>query len=137
MSRHTLSELHTAVAPVRAHKAVLIVDDDTVFRSSLSDGLRLLLDDVTVYTAESGEQALAIIRSTPVDLLITDLRMHKMDGRELLFWMSELRPAMPVIVMSAHADPSTIIDLEKQGVHFFDKPLDLSKLTAAVRSLLS
>ncbi len=137
MSRHTLLEHHAAVAPVRAKKTVLIVDDDTAFCSSLSDGLQLLLDDVTVYTAENGEQALAIVRSTAVDLVITDLRMHKMGGRELLFWMSELRPAMPVIAMSAHADPSTIIDLEMQGVHFFDKPLDLGNLALTIQSLLS
>ncbi len=137
MSHRTLSELHTAIAPARAKKTVLIVDDDTVFCSSLSDGLQLMLDDVTVYMAENGEQAVAIVRSTAVDLVITDLRMHKMDGRELVLWMDELRPGLPVIVMSAYADPSTIVDLGMQGIHFFDKPLDLHNLALTVRSLLS
>ena len=116
---------------------VLIVDDDKVFCSALSDGLLLMVDDITVYTAESGAQAISIIRTTALDLLITDLRMPVVDGRELVLWMNELQPATPVIVMSAYADPSTVMDLELRGVHFYDKPLDLGKLAGTVRSLLS
>ncbi len=137
MSHHTVANLHSTVPAARTAKTVLIVDDDTAFCSSLSDGLRLMLDDVTIYTAENGEQALAIVKSAPVDLVITDLRMHKMDGRELVLWMDELRPALPVIVMSAYADPSTIMDLEMLGIDFFDKPLDLDNLALTVRALLS
>ncbi len=137
MKQSTGAQLDRTGSMVHSNKTVLIVDDDRVFSSSLSDGLLLMLDDVSVYTAENGEQALSIIKTSPVDLVITDLRMHKMDGRELVLWMNEIRPAMPVIVMSAYADPRTVIDLEMQGISFFDKPLDLSKLTAVVRSLLS
>ncbi len=116
---------------------VLVVDDNRVFRSALSDILLMMNNDVTVYTAENGEQAIAILETTPVSLVVTDLRMHKINGHELAVWMNETRPATPVIVTSAYADTATVIDLEMLGVHFFDKPLDLGKLTNTVRSLLS
>ncbi len=137
MNHITGAQLVPSGSAVRTEKTVLIVDDDKVFCSSLSDGLLLMLDDVTVYTADNGEQALSIIKTSPVNLVITDLRMHKMDGRELVLWMDEIRPAMPVIVMSAYADPGTILDLETRRIHFFDKPLELAKLAETVRTLLS
>ncbi len=118
-------------------KTVLVVDDNRVFRSSLSEILLMMDNGITVYTAENGEQAIAILETTPVSLVVTDLRMHKIDGHELVVWLNESRPATPVIVTSAYADTNTVIDLEMLGVHFFDKPLDLGKLMTTVRLLLA
>jgi DNA-binding NtrC family response regulator len=137
MNRQVYSQVELADPPDRTGKTVLIVDDDTVFRTSLSDGLLFMLDDITVYTAENGEQALAVIRTTPVDLVITDLRMPFVDGWGVMLGMDEFRPATPVIVMSAYADIDKVIDLETRGIHYFEKPLDLDRLARTVRSLLS
>ncbi len=128
----------TACAPAaRTGKTVLIVEDDKVCRSALGDVLQMMMGDVTVYTAENGEQAIAILETAPVSLVITDLRMYKINGHELVLWMSEIQPATPVIVTSAYADTGTVIDFEMRGVHFFDKPLDLGKLLTTVRLLLA
>jgi DNA-binding NtrC family response regulator len=137
MSRQTYSQVEFADPPEIIGKTVLIVDDDRVFRTSLADGLLFMLDDITAYTAENGEQALAIIRTTPVDLVITDLRMPFIDGWGVVLGMDEFRPAAPVIVMSAFAEIDTVIDLESRGIHYFEKPLDLGRLARTVRSLLS
>ncbi len=101
----------------------MIVDDETVFRRALSEGLLFMLDGITVYSAENGEQALAIIRTMPVDLVITDLSMPLVDGLGVVPGMNEFRPTTPVIVMTAYADFDTVIDLQMGGMHYFDKPL--------------
>ena len=137
MNHQVISQAELADSPVKTGKAVLIVDDESVFRKALSEGLLSMLDGITVYTAENGEQALAIIRTTPVDLVITDLRMPFVDGLGVVLGMDELRPATPVIVMSGYADFDTVIDLQMRGIHYFDKPLDLGILARTVRSLLS
>ena len=118
-------------------KTVLIVDDDDAFRSCLADGLLTMEPGLIVHTAENGEQAVAIVKSLPVDLMITDLRMPAMDGKELILWMKEYRLTMTIIVTSAYADDGTALDLKKQGYHFFEKPLDLAVLTGTIRSVLA
>ncbi len=122
---------------VKTAKAVLLVDDDPVFRKALSEGLLFMLDGITVYTSENGEQALAIIRTTPVDIVITDLRMPFVDGLGVVIGLDEFRPETPVIVMSAYADFDTIDDLQMRGIHYCEKPLDLGRLAKTVRLLLS
>ena len=62
-----------------------------------------------------------------MDLVITDIRMPVMDGAELALWLAEDRPSLPVIVMSAYADSGTVRELEAQGNHFLDKPLDFNR----------
>jgi DNA-binding NtrC family response regulator len=127
-------------APALAGKnarTILIVDDDSGFVAAFAEGLRLIGEELTVYTAENGEQAAAVVRNIPVDLVITDLRMPVMDGRELLLWMAEYRPTVPVIMMSAHSDTGAVRELEAQGGRFFDKPLDFNDMVAAVSSLLA
>src|SRR5512143_2957821 len=111
-------------------KNLLIVDDDDAFRKAVAEG------GVSVYTAENGEQAVAIIRNVAMDLVITDLRMPAMDGAELALWLAEDRPSLPVIVMSAYADSATVRELEAKGNHFLDKPLDFNDLLVKIRALL-
>jgi DNA-binding NtrC family response regulator len=118
-------------------KTVLIVDDNEDFRFALAELLRMEARGLTVKTVENGEQAAAVVRNAPVDLVITDLRMPVMNGSELLLWMSEYRPAVPVIVVSAGADAGKVFDLKTQGIVFFDKPLDFPGLARTVHSLLS
>jgi DNA-binding NtrC family response regulator len=127
-------ELNGAVS--RPPKSVLIVDDDEGFRLALAEGITLMEGGFSVYTAENGEQAVAVVKNTPVDLVITDIRMPVMDGAELALWLAEDRPSLPVIVMSAYADSGTVRELEARGNHFLDKPLDLNRLMMLVGTLL-
>jgi YesN/AraC family two-component response regulator len=120
----------------RPPKSVLIVDDDEVFRHALAEGITLMEGGLAVYTAENGEQAVAIVKNTAVDLVITDLRMPAMDGAELALWLAEDRPSLPVIVMSAYAENGTVRELQAKGNHFLDKPLDFNHLMRMIRTLL-
>jgi DNA-binding NtrC family response regulator len=130
-----VSEGSASGADNTAGKTVLIVDDNEDFRAGLAELLRMEERGLTVHAVENGEQAASVVRSTHVDLVITDLKMPVMDGPELLLWMSEFRPGVPVIVVSS-AGAGEIFDLRTRGVLFFDKPLDFTALTASVRSLL-
>src|SRR5512143_3304428 len=120
----------------RPPKNVLIVDDDEGFRLALAEGITLMEGGLSVHTAENGEQAVAIVKNMPVDLVITDLRMPTMGGAELALWLMETRPSLPVIVMSAYADSGTVCELAAQGNHFLDKPLDFNQLMNMIRTLL-
>lgn len=115
---------------------VLIVDDDGVFRSTLADGLAIVHPRLALCTASNGKEAVAIMNSIRIDLVITDLRMPTMGGLELTMWINELWPQTPVIVMSAYADTSTILDLSMQGNYFFDKPVNFGDVARTVGSLL-
>jgi DNA-binding NtrC family response regulator len=132
----TIMEQHVNGKVAGPGKNLLIVDDDEGFRKALAEGISLMEGGVSVYTAENGEQAVAIVRNVAVDLVITDLRMPAMDGAELALWLAEDRPSLPVIVMSAYADSATVRELEAKGNHFLDKPLDFNNLMVKIRTLL-
>ncbi len=134
----TVVEPKTSAPGNTIRKTILIVDDDNVFASSLAEGLTSVEEGwtVTAYTAENGVQASAILKEVAVDLLITDLRMPVMGGLELTLRVNELLPSVPVIVLSAYADISTVLELETQGNYFFDKPINFDILLSTIRALL-
>lgn len=106
---------------------ILIADDDKNFLLSFVDGLTAQDDEFQVMTAENGDQALRILESTAIDLVITDLKMPVMDGFELLAAMSRLFPRIPVIVITAFGTP----EIEERistlgGFQYLEKPLDLN-----------
>lgn len=117
---------------------VLVVEDD---RSS-----RLLAKSVlerggfTVVEADDGCSALALIREHPPDILVTDLMMPGMNGKELLDAIrKEISISIPTIVISATSQtPALCRDLHERGVHvFFTKPYHPAKVLDAVRNLLT
>src|SRR5258707_1055078 len=88
-------------------KQILVVDDEPNLRRVLS--AQLVRDGYDVHTAEDGEQGLAILGEHHVDLVITDLRMPKVDGMELL------RKARSFIKVNCAAIPHDLIESELFG----------------------
>jgi len=118
-------------------KTVLIVDDETPFILSLTTGLKRYSSEYNILTAENGKIAVEILESTPLDLVVTDLRMPEMDGFELLAYMSTNFPSIPVIVMSAFGTQEIKDRLGPIGtLGFLDKPVDFKKLTNLIRNSL-
>jgi CheY-like chemotaxis protein len=120
-------------------KKVLIVDDEKPFLLSLTDGLAAYAKDFEVVTALNGKEAVKVLDSTGVDLVVTDLRMPQMDGFELLAYISSNYPDVPVIVMTAYGTPAIEERLQKMGTfQYLEKPLDLNiladKITDALES---
>jgi len=83
-------------------KTILVVDDDPTGRALLRE--ILLQDGYSVLEAEDGEFALELIDQKPVDLLITDRSMPRMDGLELLASLKRKQKAIPSLVISAYGE---------------------------------
>lgn len=80
---------------------VLVVDDEPLAVAALRDVLEWC--GLRVTTAENGEAALRAFAESPADLLLTDLKMPRMDGATLIHRLRETHPGLPVIVMTGHA----------------------------------
>ncbi len=84
-------------------RTVLVVDDDQAVRTLLETGLPLHLDGYSVATAVHGADAVRYLRNHPVDVLVTDVNMPVMDGFELLAYVRNHHPNLPVVVLSVVA----------------------------------
>ncbi len=116
---------------------LLLVEDNAMVRRSVENILRGM--GYGVLAVESGQRCLEVVRdpSRPVDLLITDIVMPEMSGKELIERVHALRPGLPVLFMSGY-DRSTLAT-RKQPVaaeHFLQKPFDSEDLARAVRKAI-
>src|SRR4051812_14524601 len=103
---------------------ILVVDDQELMRDSLV--ATLVRDGHEVTAAGDGGAALARLSNAQrFDLLITDLKMPKMTGIELLGEAKRLRPEMPVVLMTAFATVQTAVEAMKLGAYdYIQKPFD-------------
>lgn len=114
-------------------KKILIVDDEQSFLLSLKDGLKKHAETFQVLLADNGRKAVDLLRTTAVDLLVTDLKMPEMNGFDLLAWISRHKPQLPVIVMSAFGTPEIEARLDRYDtLQFLEKPLDLKMLEEGI-----
>jgi two-component system, NtrC family, nitrogen regulation response regulator GlnG len=111
---------------------VWLVDDDASIRWVLERALRN--DGMAPRAFEAAEPALdALKRDTP-DVLITDIRMPGASGLELLRRIRDARPALPVIVMTAHSDLGSAVSAYEGGAfEYLPKPFDIDQAVALVR----
>jgi DNA-binding NtrC family response regulator len=79
---------------------VLVVDDEKNIRMGL--GKALELDGYRVFLAEDGSEAMKTMVKAEIDLVLTDLRMPKVSGEELLKKISSAYPTVPVIILTGH-----------------------------------
>ena len=118
-------------------ETVLIVEDNDQVRDLGQTILKR--QGYTVLSAENGDQALAILNATdnPVDLLLTDVVMPGMNGKELFTRVSEKHPGLKVLFMSGYTDDIIAHRgvLEK-GINFIKKPFSIQTLAAKVRDVL-
>ncbi len=106
---------------------ILIVDDDMRNTRTLCDILTLAGHEPA--EASSGAQALELTRTGQFDCVLTDVRMPGMDGVEFHRQLRQLRPGLPVVLMTAYAADDTIqMGLEEGVVGVFSKPLEIANL---------
>lgn len=119
-------------------KNVLIVDDEKVFLLSLSDGLKSYSDEFNVLIAFDGKEAVKILNSTKIDLVVTDLKMPEMDGFQLLAYLTRHFPDIPTIVMTAFGTPDMEAKLLTMGAtQYLEKPLDFDVLADNIRQYVA
>ena len=116
-------------------KNVLIVDDENRFVLSLAAGLEAYKDQFNVLTAANGKKAIDFLTSTPVDLVVTDLRMPVMDGFKLLAYLGSNFQSIPIIVMTAYATGDTKSFLKNMGtLRLLEKPINFDELAHAIQN---
>lgn len=111
--------------------SLLIVDDE----KSIRETLKIILSDsdYNVMTASDGFEAIDILNSNIVDILITDLRMPKMDGIELMKNALKIDPFMETIFISAYADIKSAVKVVKMGAFdYIEKSFSKDELIFAV-----
>ncbi|MEQ9503380.1 MAG: response regulator [Deltaproteobacteria bacterium] len=105
---------------------LLLIDDDPAQLRALARTLSVRRSDLSVVTATDGSQALELLASTPVDLVLTDLQMPGMNGFELLAWIVSNAPHVPVFTMTGFPDQASVERLDRLGaIECFTKPLDI------------
>src|SRR6202041_3116198 len=116
-------------------KQVLIVDDEPNLRKILS--AQLTRDGYDVLTAEDGERGLQLLGEHHIDLVITDLKMPKVDGMTLLKRALEEDPELPVVLITAHGPIDTAVEALKSGAFdFVTKPFDKDEVRQIVAKAL-
>ena len=115
---------------------VLVVDDDESFLASLIDGLAA--EDYDVITARNGIEALQLLDGRPVDLILTDIKMPRMDGIQLIQELMNRGGFVPCIVMTAFGTHDLEGRVGRLGaLELVNKPIDLAGLKAQIREALS
>lgn len=110
-------------------KRVLIVDDEKPLLLSLQEGFKSFQDQFKVLTVENGQEAVEVLHSKPVDLVVTDLRMPKMNGFQLLTYLKKNFPTIPAIIMTAFNTPVIEQRIHKLGaLTLIEKPIDFEDL---------
>ncbi len=114
-------------------KKVLLVDDDKSFLQSLIDGFKAYEDKFTITTAGDGVEAVIALEKETINLVLTDLKMPRMDGFELVAHLSSNYPDTPVIVMTAFGTPEMEESLHAMGtIQYIEKPIDFAMLVEKI-----
>ncbi|WP_339464291.1 MULTISPECIES: response regulator [unclassified Pseudomonas] len=111
---------------------ILVVEDDAIVRMLIIDVLEEL--DFKVLEAEGGEQALKLLNDEAqhIDLMMTDVGLPGMDGRELANQARLLRPALPILFASGYAENIEVT----AGMQVIGKPFSIDQLRDKVKGIL-
>jgi two-component system nitrogen regulation response regulator NtrX len=109
---------------------ILLVDDEPGIRRSLGEALKD--EGYLVVKAERGEQAVDLLRGTDgegIQMMLLDVWLPGQDGLETLKQAKQLRPELPVVMISGHSSIDTALQATKLGAYdFLEKPIDLDRL---------
>jgi len=111
---------------------ILLVDDEASILSVLS--VLLKAEGYEVIPVDNGEKAMELIKSTPFDLMISDIRMRPVDGITLLKSARELRPSMSVLMITGYGTIETAVEALKYGAFdYITKPFKVDELLITVQ----
>lgn len=117
-------------------KKILMVDDESDLREALADQL-VLTDEFDVFEAENGADGLAKAKEGLYDLIILDVGLPDMDGRELCRLLRKQGVKSPIIMLTGHTtDSDTILGLDAGANDYVTKPFKFPVLLARIRAQL-
>ena len=106
---------------------ILVVDDEQVHRYMLCTMFKEW--GYNCIEADDGDTAVSVIERRDFDAVLMDVKMARMSGLEAFARINELKPALPVIIMTAYSSVDDAVDLIKRGAHdYLTKPLDFERL---------
>jgi len=116
---------------------ILIVDDKPAVALYLREALESLDNHYRVSIAQSGKKALEILQASPIDLLITDLRMPGISGLDLIRWVRASSPDTRTILITAYGDDKVKAEARRlEAYRYLTKPFDITDFRQAVQDAL-
>jgi CheY-like chemotaxis protein len=125
-------------ASLEGREKILVVEDDDAVRRMTLEFLKIR--GYSLIEARSAADAIQLVgqREVAIDLVLTDVVMPGMKGRELVTRLAQLRPSLKVLYMSAYTEDDAInIGIVSPGTAFIEKPFSPDQLAAKVRDVLS
>lgn len=120
---------------MRKKTKILVVDDESIVRESLHDWLDSVGYNVLI--AESGEEALRVIKQKKIKIMLTDLFMPEMDGIELMKKAREIDPSISSVIITAHGTIQTAITAIREGAYdYIEKPFCPEKVELLIKNLV-
>jgi CheY-like chemotaxis protein/glycine cleavage system H lipoate-binding protein len=111
---------------------VLVVDDEQIILDSIAKHLKR--EDYTLHLVLSAEEALELMETTYIDILLTDLMMPNIDGLELMALVRDKRPKLPVIMITGYATINTALQATQLGAFdYVAKPFSKKELLAVIK----
>src|SRR6478735_421381 len=112
---------------------ILVIDDEKAIRRSIREILEF--EKHQVEEAEDGQMGLNMALKNNYDIVLSDIKMPKIDGTELLQKIMESELDTSVIMMSGHGSIETAVEAVKKGAYdYLAKPIDLNRLLVAIRN---
>jgi two-component system, NtrC family, nitrogen regulation response regulator NtrX len=114
---------------------ILIIDDEKAIRKTLSEILSF--EGYKIDEATDGEEGLKKFREKTYDVVLSDIKMPKIDGIEFLQKAVEINADVPIIMISGHGNIETAVEAVKKGAYdFIQKPPDLNRLLITIRNAM-
>lgn len=111
-------------------KTVLVVDDEEVIRDFLTE---VLDEDFVVQQASDGDEAIELLKKNHFDLIITDLKMPRVPGDEVVKFACKNDPSAKVVVISGYSSLYTVSQSVQNGASaFISKPFTIAQLKQAI-----
>ena len=116
---------------------ILIVEDEKSISNILENILSDEIQGSEITIAENGLDAYKLIEKNDFDLIISDIKMPKLSGNELLMQSLSIKPESVFLMISGHADIETAVTCLKNGAYdFISKPIDINRLITSVKNAL-
>ncbi|MEJ2657987.1 MAG: endopeptidase La [Desulfobacterales bacterium] len=130
-----LEHLSVRILKMSDRHKILVVDDEKITRKNLEHVFAK--DGYLVNTASDGVEALDFLEKSAFDVIVTDLKMGKVDGMTVLEKAKAVNPSTEVIIITGYATVSTAIEAMKKGsYHYLTKPLKLDEIRSTIQKAL-